>query len=145
MWDSKSSQVLVDRPGQGLGTSLWETAAEGTSENEGSSHSGCQADPLRTSKKLTVVIGGSCLILFWWRVISCQSSPVGVQPEPPETFNQEQMWDNGPSPHSQWPQTIGASILVDSTLRAGSYPPWVQEAGSDGRRSLIFYVGGQLL
>lgn len=46
VWERKSSQVFADRPGQGLGTSLWETEAEGAPEDERSSHSGSQVAPL---------------------------------------------------------------------------------------------------
>lgn len=49
----KSSQALAVRPGQGLGNSLWETAAEAGPGNEGSSHFGSQVDPVYTSRVLT--------------------------------------------------------------------------------------------
>lgn len=35
VWDRKSSQEFADRPGQGLGTSLRETAAEGICAERG--------------------------------------------------------------------------------------------------------------
>lgn len=42
-------KAFADRPGQGLGTSSWETAAEGAPEEEGSSHSGSQVAPFLDS------------------------------------------------------------------------------------------------
>lgn len=61
-------------------TSLWETTAEGASGNEGSSHFGSQVDPFCTSRMLTVVIDGSCLIFRLGRE-SGQSQTENVAPD----------------------------------------------------------------